>query len=164
MCWISWFRTDAISMPPKASARKLLKGLIYVPRVIITDKLASYGAAKREILPGVEHRQHKRLNHRAENAHQPTRLRERENAEIHIGRSCRAFFSRPLVPSPVMRQPRRHRLSAGEYRATFHCRFQVWNAGDRSEKSSVAQQHLLPNFSSFPSLVLLVRKALLFSR
>src|SRR5258707_10677990 len=40
--------------------RKLLKGLHSVPRVIITDKLRSYGAAKREILPGVEHRQHKR--------------------------------------------------------------------------------------------------------
>jgi putative transposase len=47
--------------------RKLLKGLQYVPRVIITDKLKSYGAAKREILPGVEHRQHKGLNNRAEN-------------------------------------------------------------------------------------------------
>jgi putative transposase len=39
----------------------LLKGLHYVPRVIITDKLKSYGAAKREILPGVEHRQHSRV-------------------------------------------------------------------------------------------------------
>jgi len=37
--------------------RKLLKGLAYVPRVIITDKLASYGAARREVLPSVEHRQ-----------------------------------------------------------------------------------------------------------
>jgi len=46
--------------------RKLLKGLSYVPRVIITDKLKSYGAAKREILPGVEHRQHRYLNNRAE--------------------------------------------------------------------------------------------------
>jgi putative transposase len=36
--------------------RKLLKGLTYVPRVIVTDKLKSYAAAKREILPGVEHR------------------------------------------------------------------------------------------------------------
>src|ERR687883_330816 len=42
--------------------RKLLKGLRYVPRVIITDKLKSYGAAKREILPGVEHRQSRYLN------------------------------------------------------------------------------------------------------
>ncbi len=39
--------------------RKLLKGLTYVPRVVITDKLASYGAAMREVLPSVEHRRHK---------------------------------------------------------------------------------------------------------
>jgi putative transposase len=57
--------------------RKLLKGLMYVPRVIITDQLRSYGAAKREILPSVEHRQHRYLNNRAENSHQPTRQRER---------------------------------------------------------------------------------------
>src|SRR5262245_54383957 len=57
--------------------RKLLRGLTYVPRVLITDKLKSYGAAKREILPGVEHRQHRYLNNRAENSHQPTRQRER---------------------------------------------------------------------------------------
>ena len=42
--------------------RKLLKGLLYVPRVIITDKLPSYSPAKKEILPGVEHRQHKGLS------------------------------------------------------------------------------------------------------
>jgi putative transposase len=53
--------------------RKLLKGLMYVPRVVITDKLKSYGAAKREILPGVEHRQRRYLNNRCENSHRPTR-------------------------------------------------------------------------------------------
>src|SRR3712207_4448702 len=57
--------------------RKLLKGCQYVPRVIITDKLASYEAAKNEVLASVEHRKHKRLNNRAENSHQPTRQRER---------------------------------------------------------------------------------------
>jgi putative transposase len=41
--------------------RKLLKGCQYVPRVIITDKLARYGAAKREALPSVEHCQHRYL-------------------------------------------------------------------------------------------------------
>jgi len=56
--------------------RKLLKGLQYVPRVIITDKLKSYGAAKREILPVVEHRQSRYLNNRCENSHRPTRQRE----------------------------------------------------------------------------------------
>ena len=46
--------------------KKLLKGLQYVPRVIVTDKLRSYAAAKRKILPGVEHRQSRYLNNRAE--------------------------------------------------------------------------------------------------
>ena len=61
----------------KKFVRKLLKGFRYVPRVIITDKLQSYRAAKAEVMPGVEHRQHKGLNNRAENSHQPTRVRER---------------------------------------------------------------------------------------
>src|SRR3979490_2618090 len=55
--------------------RKLLKRLRYVPREIITDKLRSYSAAKSEVLPGVEFRQAKGQNNRAENSHQPTRLR-----------------------------------------------------------------------------------------
>src|ERR1700755_1120975 len=58
--------------------RKLLRGLQYVPRVIVTDKLKSYAAAKRDILPGVEHRQSRYLNNRAEVSHQPTRRRERQ--------------------------------------------------------------------------------------
>src|SRR6266478_8515253 len=49
--------------------RKLLKKQGRAPRVLITDKLRSYAAAKREIMPGVEHRQHKGLNNRAENSH-----------------------------------------------------------------------------------------------
>jgi putative transposase len=62
----------------KRLLRKLLKRQMRPPRVMVTDKLASYGAAKREIMPGVEHRQHKGLNNRAENSHQPTRRRERQ--------------------------------------------------------------------------------------
>jgi putative transposase len=57
--------------------RKLLKKAQFVPRVIITNKLRSYSAAKAELLPSVEHYQQKYQNNRAENSHQPTRLRER---------------------------------------------------------------------------------------
>jgi putative transposase len=46
--------------------RRLLRGLQYVPRVIVTDKLRSYGVAKRQLLPNVEHRQSRYLNNRAE--------------------------------------------------------------------------------------------------
>src|SRR5690349_16974630 len=62
----------------KRLLRKLLKKQGRAPRVMVTDKLRSYGAAKKEIMPGVEHRQHKGLNNRAENSHQPTRRRERQ--------------------------------------------------------------------------------------
>ena len=55
---------------------KLLKGLRYVPRVIVTDKLAGYRLAHREPVASVTHRHSKYLN-RAENSHQPTRVGER---------------------------------------------------------------------------------------
>jgi putative transposase len=65
----------------KEAARRFLSRLLQtvacVPRVIVTDKLRSYRAALKELLPQVEHRQHKGLNNRAENSHQPTRRRER---------------------------------------------------------------------------------------
>ncbi len=65
----------------KAAARRLFRRLLKktrtVPRVVVTDRLRSYGAAHREVMPLVEHRSHQGLNNRAENSHQPTRQRER---------------------------------------------------------------------------------------
>jgi putative transposase len=60
----------------KRLLRKLLKKQGTAPRVMITDKLASYAAARRVVMHDVEHRQPKGLNNRAENSHQPTRRRE----------------------------------------------------------------------------------------
>ncbi len=106
--------------------RKLLKGLQYAPRVIITDKLRSYRAAKHEILPGVEHRQHKGLNNRAENSHQPTRLREKKMRRFKSPRQAQRFLS-AFGPIAGHFQPRRHRLCAREYRAILQGRFLEWN-------------------------------------
>src|SRR5918993_5312103 len=97
--------------------RKLLKGLTYVPRVIITDKLASYGAAKREVLPSVEHRRHRRLNNRAENSHQPTRKRERRMRRFKSPGHAQRFLA-AYGPIAGHFRLRRHRLTAGEYRRT----------------------------------------------
>ena len=47
----------------------LLKGLRYVPRVLVTDKLSSYGVAHRALMSSVEHRRSRYLNNRAENSH-----------------------------------------------------------------------------------------------
>src|ERR1700680_1371557 len=54
-----------ILVQPRRNKRE---GLQYVPRAIITDKLGSYAAAKKEILPSIEHRQERWLNNRAENS------------------------------------------------------------------------------------------------
>jgi putative transposase len=103
--------------------RQLLKGCQYVPRVLITDKLKSSGAAKREILPGVEHRQHRDLNNRAENSHQPTRQRERRMQGFKSAGQAQRFVA---VYGPIAQhfRPRRHRLSAPLYRQEMRKRFE----------------------------------------
>jgi putative transposase len=90
--------------------RKLLKGLSYVPRVIVTNKLKSYGAAKREILPGVEHRQHRYLNNRAENSHQPTRQRERRMQRFKSSGLAQRFLA-AYGPIAQHFRPRQHRFA-----------------------------------------------------
>ncbi|WP_411194435.1 DDE-type integrase/transposase/recombinase, partial [Rhodococcus erythropolis] len=57
--------------------RKILKKQGHPPRVLVTDKLASYQVAHRTTMSTVEHRQSKYLNNRCENSHQPSRQRER---------------------------------------------------------------------------------------
>ncbi len=74
--------------------RKLLKGLRYAPRAIVTDKLSSYALARNEVLPEVEHRRGGRLNNRAENSHQPTRERERRMRRFKSMRHPNAFCRR----------------------------------------------------------------------
>jgi putative transposase len=77
----------------KQLLRKLLKRQMRLPRVMITDKLASYGAAKKDVMPSVEHRQHKGLNNRAENAHQPTQRRERQMKRFKSAAQAQRFLS-----------------------------------------------------------------------
>ena len=63
------------------AAKRLLVRLVKqqgcLPKRIVTDKLRSYGAARRQVIPAVEHRSHKGLNNRAENSHLPLLKRER---------------------------------------------------------------------------------------
>ena len=105
--------------------QKLLHGLHYAPRVVVTDKLKSYAAAKRKVLPHVEHRQSKYLNNRAEASHQPTRQRERQMQRFKSARHAQRFLStHARVHSHV--QLRRHRLTAVEHRAARDAAFRTW--------------------------------------
>jgi putative transposase len=105
--------------------RRSLKRLTSVPRVVITDKLASYGAARREILPSVEHRQHKRLHNRAENSHQPTRERERRMRRFKSPGHAQRFLA-AHGPLAGHCRPRRHRLTAEAYRHQRDHAYATW--------------------------------------
>jgi putative transposase len=109
----------------KRLLRKLLKKQGRAPRVMVTDKLRSYGAAKRAIMPGVEHRQHKGLNNRAENSHQPTRRRERQMKRFKSARHVQRFVS---IHSPIANlfHLRQDHVTASQYRAARAQAFEDW--------------------------------------
>ena len=109
----------------KRFLRKLLRGLQYVPRVIVTDKLKSYVAAKRKVLPHVEHRQSKDLNNRIEVSHQPTRRRERQMQRFKSARHAQRFLSAHARIHNHF-QLRRHRLTADQHRAAHDAAFRTW--------------------------------------
>lgn len=113
----------------KAAARRFLRRLLKktrtVPRVIVTDKLRSYSAAHREVMPSVEHRQSKYLNNRAENSHQPTRQRERAMKGFRSVGGAQRFLSAFSGISPHFR-PSRHLMPAHDYRAEMTVRFAIW--------------------------------------
>jgi putative transposase len=105
--------------------RKLLKKQRRAPRVMITDKLKSYAAAKREIMPGVEHRRHKGLNNRAENSHQPTRRRERQMKRFKSARHVQRFVSIHGPIANLFHFPR-NRITATKHRAALSQAFETW--------------------------------------
>ena len=109
----------------KRLLRKLLKRQGRPPRVMITDKLASYPAAKQELIPGVEHRRHKGLNNRAENSHQPTRRRERQMKRFKSAGQAQQFLSAHDQINNLFYLRRDH-VSATEYRAARRRAFAVW--------------------------------------
>src|ERR671927_2022568 len=109
----------------KRLLRKLLKKQGIAPRVMITDKLASYGAAKREIMPGVEHRQHRGLNNRAENSHQPTRRRERQMKRFKSAGQAQRFLAAHEGINNLFHLRRDH-VPADQYRAARTQAFRTW--------------------------------------
>lgn len=113
----------------KAAAKKFMKKLLkkqgYAPRVLVTDKLKSYATAKKEILPTVEHRQHKGLNNRAENSHQLTRLREKKMRRFKsVGGTQKFLAASELIYQHT--QPKRHQLPAFLSRSIMMERMHSW--------------------------------------
>jgi len=109
----------------KRLLRKLLKRQCRPPRVMITDKLASYGAAKCRVMPSVGHRKHKGLNNWAENSHQPTRQQERQMKRFKSAGQAQRFLAAHDGINNLFLL-RRHQVSATQYRAARTQAVQVW--------------------------------------
>ena len=105
--------------------RKLLKKQGFVPRVIVTDKLKSYEAAKKQVMPNVEHRQHKGLNNLCENSHQSTRTRERRMRRFKSPGQAQRFLS-AFGPIRGHFHPKQHQMTADHYREQMRQRFEDW--------------------------------------
>ncbi len=105
--------------------KRLLAGLKYRPRRIVTDGLRSYGAAKREVLPDVRHRTSRYLNNRAENSHRPTRRRERQMQRFKSAGQAQRFLSAHDQVNNLFHLRRDH-VTASEYRAARARAFETW--------------------------------------
>jgi putative transposase len=73
--------------------RKLLRKQGFVPKLLVTDKLRSYGSAFRQLQLTCPHEQGLQKNNRAENSHQPLRRRERKMQRFKSARSAQRFLS-----------------------------------------------------------------------
>ena len=115
----------------KRLLRRLIKRLGFIPKRIITDKLRSYSAAKREIAPGLDHWSHKGLNNRAENSHLPFRKRERTMQGYRSPGGLQRFVAihSAVRNSHFVPARRRSALTIRYHRLEAFC---IWNAATQA--------------------------------
>jgi putative transposase len=106
--------------------KRLLAGLKYKPRRVLTDGLRSYGAAHRDLLLEVRHRTSRNLDNRAENSHRPTRRREHQMRRFKSPEQAQRFLSAHKGMIYGHFQPRRHLMAADQYRRSRNKAFRIW--------------------------------------
>ena len=107
--------------------RKLLKGQCRVPGRLVTDKLRSYAAAHREVMPSVAHTTKQYANNRAEVSHEPTRQRERQMRRFKSPGQAQRFLTVHGLVQNLFRVGR-HLLRAPHHRELRGRAFLVWHA------------------------------------
>ena len=112
----------------KRFCKRLLTGLKYKPKRLVANGLRSYGVAHRDILLDVKHRTRRYLNNSAENSHRPTRRRERQMQRFKSPEQAQRFLSSHALIYGHFR-PRRHLITAAEYRDTRARPFRIWRKG-----------------------------------
>ncbi|MBE7158670.1 MAG: IS6 family transposase [Rhodospirillales bacterium] len=105
--------------------KRLLRGLLYKPKRIVTDGLRSYGVAHRDLLLEVKHRTSRYLNNRAENSHRPTRRRERQMQRFKSPVQAQRFLSSHAMINNHFR-PRHHLMTATVSRCARAKAFRIW--------------------------------------
>ncbi len=105
--------------------RRLIKGQGREPRWLVTDKLRSYDAAHRTLMPTVPHLNHVYANNRAEVSHQPTRQRERAMRGFSSSTQAQRFLTLHGLTQNLFRLGRPF-LQAVNYRLLRTQAFQVW--------------------------------------
>ena len=105
--------------------RRLVRRQGKEPFRMITDKLKSYSAAKRKVLPGVTHDTGQYANNRAELSHQPTRLRERQMRRFKSSRQAQRFLSAHGLITNLFRVGRQH-LRSSNHRLLRSRSFAIW--------------------------------------
>jgi putative transposase len=105
--------------------RRLLKGQGLDPRWLVTDKLRSYDAAHRTLMPTVNHLNHVYANNRAEVSHEPTRQQERAMRGFRSSDQAQRFLTLHGLTKNLFRLGR-HLMQAVNYRLLRTQAFQVW--------------------------------------
>jgi putative transposase len=109
----------------KRFLERLLVGLKYKPKRLVTDGLRSYGVVHREVMPEVRHRVSRYPNNRAENSHRPTRRRERQMQRFKSPQQAQRFLSADAMIYGHFR-PRRHLMTAAQHRRARAKAFWIW--------------------------------------
>ena len=107
--------------------RKLLRKQGFAPKTLVTDKLRSYGAAKKQLGLSARHEQGLRKNNRAENSHLPVRRRERKMQRFKSSGSAQRFLSVHAVVQNTF-NVQRHLVSRNTLRVLRGEALQNWRA------------------------------------
>lgn len=105
--------------------KRLLAGLQFKPKRVVTDGLRSYNVACREVMPDVRHQTSRYLNNRAENSHRPTRRRERQMQRFKSAEQAQRFLSSHAMIYGHFHPPR-HLMIAARYRRARTRAFRIW--------------------------------------
>ncbi len=106
--------------------KRLLKSQGGEPRKIVTDKLRSYGVAHRELIPEAIHDTSQYANNRAEQSHEPTRVRERGLRKFKSTGQAQRFLTAHAAVSNLFNLGR-HLVRAQHYRGLRVSAFAEWS-------------------------------------